>query len=283
MTRKKYVIAAVALLTILTVFGVVSEAAPSQPKTPRQTTTRDIGSAKTLRGDTYILMCFISDSSNAWSSDEKRGMINKTREALSWMKNQALRYNVGVNFEEGVYGEDADIKLDNIAYGRGSGPGRPLDTTMVSRVMKALGWQDSLSFYNWVNQNKKSDNSLVLIFIKGTGIGYAYEYIQGVSEELFFMEGAVLYERYTNNNELASASIAHEILHLFGAWDFSRTHEQTQDREDKARQLFPNSIMLRVSNNINELSIDEVTAWLVGWKSNPEPWYEWFNPYAITS
>ena len=98
------------------------------------------------------------------------------------------------------------------------------------------------------------------------------------NEQLYFMEGATLYEKQSNGYTLTSSAIAHEILHLFGGWDLYATFEQTQDREDKARQMFPNSVMLRTSSNINELSVDEVTAWLIGWNDDAKPWYGWFKP-----
>ena len=230
-----------------------------------------------MKGNIYILSCFISDSNNEWSYEEKMDIINKYHQALNWLKNQALRYNVTVNFEGGNFGLNTDIKLTNIEYGSGSGNE---DVNMVSRVLKKIGYDNSLSFYNWVIGNTNCRNALVLIFVKGKGTGYAMAFeTKDMNEEDYFVEGVMLYESYLNGYKLASSSIAHEILHLFGAWDFYKTFQQTQDREDKAKELFPNSIMLRTSFNINELYIDDVTAWLIGWKSNTETWYEWFNPY----
>jgi len=229
-----------------------------------------------MKEDIYILSCFISDSNNEWSYDEKMDIFNKYHEAVNWLKNQALRYNITVNFEGGNFGLNTDIKLSNIEYGSGRGNE---DVNMVSRVLKKIGYDNSLSFYNWVMGNTKCRNALVLIFVKGKGTGYAMAFeTKDMNEDYYFVEGVMLYESYLNGNKLASSSIAHEILHLFGAWDFYKTFQQTQDKEDKAKELFPNSIMLRTSFNINELYIDDVTAWLIGWKSNTETWYDWFNP-----
>jgi hypothetical protein len=130
-----------------------------------------------------------------------------------------------------------------------------------------------------VTGNTECKNALVLIFVKGKGTGYAMAYeTADMDKALYFAEGVVLYERYLNDAVLAASSIAHEILHLFGAWDLYKTFQQTQDREDKARKQFPDSIMLRTSYNINELDIDEVTAWRIGWNPNPQPWYDGFDP-----
>jgi hypothetical protein len=234
------------------------------------------GSAKTLKGNIYVLCCFVSDQNHEWSSRDKREIFAKYREAAGWIRNQAAKYNDTVNFTAGSYGMDANIKLDHIQYGTGS---RNEDAGIISRVLQEVGYRNSLSFYNWVTRNTNCDNALVLIFVKGRGRGYAVIcHSESTIKQLDFMEGAVLFEKQSTGAGLSSSSIAHEILHLFGAWDFYRTFEQTQEREDRAKQMFPNSIMLRTSPNIHELTVDRVTAWLIGWKSDPEPWYGWFRP-----
>ena len=135
-----------------------------------------------------------------------------------------------------------------------------------------------MDFINWVKQNTDCTNSLVLIIANKKGRGYAMQYSKEMNKEKYFLEGCILYKQYDEKNALASSSIAHEILHLFGAWDLYETFQQSKDREVKAKQLFPNDIMLRTSNNINELKIDKLTAWLVGLSSTEEKWYNWFRP-----
>ena len=247
--------------------------------TPLCYSQKNLGSAKSLKGDTYVLCCFISDENHDWTSQEKMDVSGRYREALNWIKNQAVQYNdtVYLNFEIGTYGYSADIKLDNIEYGTGSGKE---DARMVTRVLQKVGYSNSMSFYKWVTENTKCTNAFVLIFVKGQGRGYAMVFkTKESNEQIYFMEGAMLYEKRSNNYNTTPSEIAHEILHLFGAWDLYTTFEQTKDREDKAREMFPNSIMLRASPNINDLNVDEVTAWLIGWKDDSKPWYEWFRPH----
>jgi len=240
---------------------------------------QNLGSARSLKGDIYVLYCFVSDNNHEWSSQEKKDVVSKYREATNWIKNQATLYNDTVNFTNGSYGMNADVKLDQIVSGTGS---KNEDARMVTLVLRQFGYTNSLSFYNWVIKNTKCTNALVFIFAKGQGRSYSMVYQSGMSEELYFMEGAMFFEKQSNGVPLSSSTIAHEMLHLFGAWDFYRTFEQTQDREDRVRKMFPNSIMLRTSHNINELSVDEVTAWLIGWKSDHKPWYEWFKPSVVS-
>ncbi|MCL2244075.1 MAG: hypothetical protein FWC03_06360 [Treponema sp.] len=241
---------------------------------------QNYGSAKSLEGNVYVLVCFISGSNNSWSYNEKLDWFKKYYEAVNWIKDQALNYNVAINFQGGNFGMNADIKLD---YGYGTGSGNE-DVSMVSKVLREIGYRDSLSFYEFIVNNTNCDNALILIAAKGRGRSYAiaceFSTEDLIYKELHFMEGVMLYDYNEDGNEILSSGIAHELLHLFGAWDLYENFMQSNAIEELALYLFPNSIMLRISQNINELIIDPVTAWLIGWNKYPEPWYDAFNPYS---
>ena len=237
-----------------------------------------LGSAKTLSGNIYVLSCFISDNYNRWTAEEKQQMVNKQHNAQDWLKKQAANYGVTVNFEGGSFGFDSDIKIDNINYGTGSGAE---DVNILTTVFKKIGYSSNLSFYDWVLNNTNCKNTFVNFFIKGQGRSYSIAYeSELMNKERFFVECTVVYKEYWGGLEMYEASMAHEILHLFGAWDLYETFQQSKEKELRARQYFPNSIMLRTTYNINELMVDEVTAWLIGWNNNPRDWreYEWYNP-----
>jgi hypothetical protein len=88
----------------------------------------------------------------------------------------------------------------------------------------------------------------------------------------------MMYRYHPLGIELIHSMIAHEVLHLYGAWDLYNSYVQTHDVASKAQQLFPNDIMLRTSYNLAELQVDALTAWRIGWSDKKESWYEWFRP-----
>ena len=202
-------------------------------------------------------------------------VYKKYFEATDWLVAQARRYGVTIDFDGGHFGLNEDIKLDYIGYGTGSGNE---NVQMVSNVLLKIGYTSPMQFYNWAMANTKCDNVIVLIFTKGSGVSYAMAYGNGMNSELYFTEGVMIYERYSNGLELLPATIAHELLHVFGAWDLYETFRQTRRAEELARIHFPNSIMLRIAYNINDLIVDQLTAWRIGWNTNPEPWYNNLNP-----
>ena len=233
------------------------------------------GSANILSGKVYTLSCFISEPSEEWTYEEKLQVLEKLNEGTTWLTKKAAQNGVTLSFEGGNYGLQKDIKLAKIDRGTASGKER---VDWVTVVLKEIGYQNPLAFQNWVQTKTQCKNAQVIIFAKGKGTGYAMPFSTEMNKDLYFVEGAILYEKYWNGVDLVSSSIVHEILHVYGAWDLYKTFEQTKDREEKARQLFANSVMLRTSFDINELEVDEVSSWLVGWNKSPKDWYEWFRP-----
>ena len=233
------------------------------------------GSAYTLDGKIYTVSCFVSGPDDQWKPEVKLKMLNKLNEGNKWLSEQAARFKVSLSFDGENFGLIHDIKLLQIERGTASGKER---VDLVSVVLGKIGYKSALDLYDELIASSKCNNLQVLIFIKGEGTGYSMAYSNEMNKDMYFVEGSVLYEKYWNNQEIAPSSIAHEILHLYGAWDLYKTFQQTQDNEDKARKLFPDSIMLRTSYDINDLNVDEVTAWLIGWNNAPKAWYEKFRP-----
>jgi hypothetical protein len=272
MRRAGFAIHAIALF----VLAVCPAAAAAKAQEP-------IGSAGALKGGVYVLKCFVSEPGNEFSKREKTDMANKCNEALDWLKEQARSYNVSVKFDGGTFGLEEDIKLEDISRGPGLGDGDDADdgdsASMVFRTLKKIGYPTSLAFHSWAMDNTDCENALVLIFVKGRGKAYAIPYTsESLDRELYFVEGAVLYEKQRNGVGQAPSQIAHEILHLFGAWDLYETAHQTKLNETVAKETFPDSVMCRVAHDINSLEVDPLTAWLIGWNDKPEPWFKLLKP-----
>jgi len=236
--------------------------------------TRGAGSASTLSGRVYAMAVFISTPDAPWDPVTKDRVLFKQDIAEKWLVEQARRQDVALEFERGVLGKKADIVMDTIVQGDGSGD-EPVD--LVSKVLARAGYSDPPALHDWAARYKQCDHVVVLIYANVSGIGYSMSFAEGMSRDLYFLEGMLLYRDYPDSNELAAASIAHETLHLFGAWDLYETFEQTADRARKAAQLFGDDVMHRTSYDIEELEVGELSAWRVGWHDKPETYFEWFR------
>jgi len=233
------------------------------------------GSAYALQGKVFSMNVFVSEGADSWSPEAKDEILGKLAEAEGWIKKQADAYHVALTFSSSTLGYDKDIKMEHVARGTASGK-EPVD--WVSLVLRKAGYTSNLDFYYSTRDARRFDNMQVFIFVKGKGNGYSMPYSSLMNKEKYFVEGSVLYEQYWDGYSLVSSGIAHEMLHLYGAWDLYKTFAQTEAAEKKVRKMWPNSIMLRTSFDINELMVDELTAWLVGWNPTPQAWYDSLRP-----
>lgn len=71
--------------------------------------------------------------------------------------------------------------------------------------------------------------------------------------------------------------IAHEFLHLFGAWDLYITpfdnNKEAMKRKKQAMELFPNEIMAFDYRDIDSLNISQFTRYTIGWDRALDPDY----------
>lgn len=229
---------------------------------------RNQGSAPALSGKIYVLTCYVSQ--NGWTSEEVEKYSSLVREAEEWLVAQAQNYGKEVSFENAECGLEPPLLLENIVSGSGSGY-EPVD--MVSKVIKKVGYKNGQKFVKWVKKHTDCKGCLVLIVANQPGRGYSMAYNNDYDKKMYFLEGSMLYNSYEDGEPACALSIAHEMCHLFGAEDLYATFIQTEENEARARELFPDDVMLGVSYDTDSKKIDRLTAWLVGLTDEMEDWY----------
>ena len=232
--------------------------------------SRNAGSAKVLQGKTYSLLFFLSDKDSEWSYLEKQRIVQKITDAEAWLTEQAKKYNHEIYFEHGFFGWEQDIDFGEMPQGNRSGKE---DVFLTNKVIQKVGYESQAQLINQIN----ADNIQLLFLFKRDGVSYAFPYSPNVSDD-FYLEGMSIYHRFNKDTPQCTSCIAHEMLHLFGAWDFYKSFQTTKEQEKRAQKQYPNSIMLRTSYNIKELMIDPVTAWRIGWIENTPTGAEFFRP-----
>jgi hypothetical protein len=234
------------------------------------------GSAKQLTGNITSLVCFISTKDNIWLAQEKEKILSEITETERWFQNQAGKYNIDIIFNHDFLDSSTDIIFDTIEPGLASGEER---VDWVYRIIQKSRYTNLKRATKKFKAKYNSDNLHVLIFAKGRGRSYSMRYAKGMNKKKYYLEGTLIYNEYLNGSPAPMQSIiAHELLHIYGAWDLYSTYAQTPDRQLKAQELYPNDIMLRVDHNITSLKINELTAWLIGWNNKFDSSFEWFRP-----
>ena len=232
------------------------------------------GSSKQLTGNVVNLVCFISTTENPWDERNKVIILKEIESSNDWITDQSKYYNISLNISNEVI--DKEVVFDKIQAGTGSGNER---VDWIYQTMIKLGYRNSKQAYRKLLKKYSADNIQVIVIANENGRPYSMRYAKGMNRKKYFMEGLILYKNYDNGAKLPIEAVtSHELLHLYGAWDLYKTYAQSKDRERKAYELYPNDIMVRVDHSTQNLNIDKLTAWLIGWNTIEPRDFEWFRP-----
>ena len=220
--------------------------------------TRNVGSASTLSGHVHMIIVFLSDENSRWTRREQKNMLRLLQEGERWLLEQSMIYPIQpLQFSKRIYGKRRDIKLDSLPSGTRSGNE---NVYLVQTVAEAMGYENASDIWT----HPRAEQSFFLLMLKRDGASYAIPQEVGLSSQ-FDTEGAVIYQNFDSQTPNCASCIAHEILHLFGAWDFYQTFQTSSLQQAQAEALYPNSVMLRTSYKTQTLTIDPVTSWRIGW------------------
>lgn len=251
-----------------------------RPKRPGDTSesSSNTGSAKVLAGRIFVLCVFVGRHANPWRTADIDRQKQKVYEAERWLRMQALRYGKNVEFVNVAYGADGSFLDDCIPENSKSNRAY----FYPSEVVKKIGFPSKQAFMQWARTHEGCPQCMVVVFANTSGRSYASpvtKELQAHNPERFGLEGCLLYRRYDDYaEETNTAAIAHEMLHLFGAWDLYELDSNDRKRAEKTSLMFPNSVMLNSHRDIWQLQIDEINAWLVGLRDCGKDWYRWFEP-----
>lgn len=237
--------------------------------------TWNVGSAKKLSGKVYVLEVWLTSPGTAWNKTEMGNIQYKINNALAWLQRMAARYSVNVEFVKGSYhGDGGGVAVENLPRSYDDCANQPL---LLPRALKVIGYEDIIQCYNRLKEISGTDNIIVLTLINNDGWSNANQFSTLHATNHFrdyFLESVNIF-RTDDGVPTDGQTIAHEILHLFGAWDMYGGQVSAAAGQ-WANQHYPNEIMLQVSSPLDELTISPLTAWLVGLTSEYSDWYMYF-------
>ena len=246
---------------------------------------------KSLEKKTVLYAIFVdSDATHPWSEFDIQSTIDSIQVAVNWIQNQAEKENVNLN----IYIENASKNgkipfKESLKYDTFSGT--LFKYSDLRKGIKLIDvWSDKISkdvartidndtseitlTKNRSNnrermiaklRNKfKTDNIAVMYFINNY-----YENEISVA----FHTSSNLDTEYAVVSTKNSPVIAHEFLHLFGAWDlYSSPLDRgffLKRKKKKAMKNYPNEIMAFAhKKNIDSLNISALTKYLIGWDNH---------------
>lgn len=207
------------------------------------------GSVKELDGRICVVKYFLSYPDDLWTELERDVVTERVFEAEVWLKREAAKFGKEVVFTNCSIGNSG--KCYTLDYIPTDSDDDDNDDNLFQKAMRGIKWNDHDAFIERMKEEYDCESVLVMLMVKATGRSWAYPYSRNYTNKgktQQALESAVIFKdkRYKDGTvaPLKATTVAHEILHLCGAWDLYY-EEGIQDHEhaDKAEELFPNSIV----------------------------------------
>lgn len=226
-----------------------------------------LANCRKLEGNPVVVLLFMDDDESHWNADE---ISTFTEEhillGLNYLENNAKKWGVDLDFvveshstHLGAY----ELKYEGIVNTNLYVGGSSKD--VLDQAAQDMGCDSNWELYSYYKSKYPNDDIIFLNFLNKSGISYTRHAIS--TGYLEYSEHCVIFADYwgfppeTRKYGSRAATVAHEILHLFGAEDFY----SSSAREALANKLYPNDIMLWQYDDINDNLIGDYTAFSVGW------------------
>jgi len=257
---------------------VTLESTDCQPSPLRESVVRSAASNPPLLGEVALVSVFVGLDGRPWSDREIRDAHESLRAVGRWVEREAMAWGAPVNLGLAdtyfqVEDEHDDlVELEFVAEGDDFGPMEANATTKsmatASRSARTLGFADVADLMSRINPRITADVPVWLFHLKRRGRSHAIpagdRVIPGVGLAICYARESSFPEPLTGPGRVDPTTVAHELLHLFGAEDKYGTslHEFPPG-------LVPTRDVMRLAEDrLDRLQIGRLTAREVGWQVN---------------
>lgn len=227
-----------------------------------------LGNCHTLEGHHTVVLFFMDDDESSWTADEVRLYTKKyVLPSLDYLSNQAKKWGIDLSFSVKRYSTPLSDGAE-LTY-----PGKITFSTWNILEKLSASWGYPAELYLHAGLMDEFGGSPIIPLVITDKSDRSYAYTLQIDHWRYYMEHAVIFANGYAETDGAwqsetrcSKTIAHEILHLFGAEDYY--YEQGAGRDQRsilAEQYYRDDIMLGYYDDLHLLRVNDITAYSVGW------------------
>lgn len=221
---------------------------------------------QSLIDEVHVFTLFVDTQMEYWEEGEMDYFYGELLKSQQWLQEQAENYQQFVEFNNDFFFRNKEvIYIENISLQNSK--------NVLKKAMEELRFEDFDAFLDANNFDFEKKKLKLIFFVKDANRSHAFNYWSSSDIDI-----AIIYCRRTNGMWTDQYVISHEMLHQFGAWDLYYGESQSYEKAEKAKELYPNSIMISTYFNKWALEVDELTAWRIGWHNNTKEEYQTFVP-----
>lgn len=228
--------------------------------------TYNSGNCRRLAGKPFVMVIYLDDDVSSWTEEEV-GIYseNLIYPALEFLEDNAAKWDVPLCLKTGYYATyghpDRPVKYDGVIDTFEDGT---ISRDILDQAAKSIGFASKEDMHDHLTEFAGTDQIAYVVMVDKGGRSYSLPY-KGRNRNAgsdYELEYAVVFSGFTDTSrDSASDTVAHELLHLFGAEDFY----YPAGREKLAKKLYPDDIMLCAKSDLQYFTLEDYTAFTLGW------------------
>jgi hypothetical protein len=233
-----------------------------------------------------IISLFVGKYGRRWKEDEVGRALASLERAAAWLAQESVRWGVDLDLqlldtyfeEQDNGGDEVEIQVTSEPHQMGLFEGHALEKAMAS-ASEATARLGFAGVADWIDQAERriaADHCVWLIQPRAAGRSHALpeKRLGPLPEIVSLIPGVALAVCYPQQAEFPcpptgsvggeSITIAHELLHLFGA----RDKYQVPLSDFPAATVTESDIMRLAQPSLSRFRVDPLTAFEVGWSES---------------
>ncbi len=225
----------------------------------------NIGSCKDLSGNVTVYCWFINDSVSSWNTLQLCTALDYTvKPAFDFIEQESKKYGIELSFDIKI-GKSEKMSLTNDFDGIVNPDLHDGGSTkiIVNRIAEKLGYETDEEL-NRVLSRENEGEIIHLCLLNKSGITYTRHSLNVntsfCEQVVFFSDGMV-----SDLSGVKASTVARQVLKLYGGVDTYGTYGPNK----LGKEYFPTDIMVSEDMWLKNITIDELTAFMIGWVDEP--------------
>ncbi len=237
------------------------------------------GSCYDMEKDICYYIIFLDDKESNWNEKDKNEFIEKKFSvSMDYLSRKASEYSATLCTEYKNYPADNYTKVTYDGFVEANVVENGSQDDILNQVASSMKYSSPEEMDLSLKTDMNVTQVAYLVVLNKEGRSYKHSYVTDDSKTFEFC--VFFDDTIKSDANTCCSTIAHEILHLFGAEDFYDPYGEMPEREKLAEQLYPDDIMLTLVNNVNDAKIGSYTAYSIGWtdtlpaECNVDEWWK---------
>lgn len=224
------------------------------------------GNCRRLAGKPFVMVIYLDDDVSSWTEEEVLAYDqNLIAPALDFLDDNAAKWDVDLCMKTGyfaTYGHPyRPVKYNGVIEDFSDGN---ISQDILDQAALSIGYASKEDMHDKLVEFAGTEQIAYVVMVDKGGRSYSCprKGRNRTPGDDYELEYAVVYSGFTDTSrDSASDTVAHELLHLFGAEDFY----YPESREALAEKYYPEDIMLCAMSDLSCFTLGAYTAYTLGW------------------